>query len=159
MERERERRGWIEAIGALPGEARAAVAGLDEAQLGSSYRPGGWTVRQVVHHLADAHANGSQRLRLTLTEHRPVLRHYDQDAWAALPDAAEGPIEESLQLLEVLHARMVRLLEAQTEPAFARVALHPEVGELSLDDLLRTYAVHGAHHLEQIRGLRRERGW
>ena len=159
MESNREREPWLEALRGLPAGAREVAGGLSESQLDTPYRPGGWTVRQVLHHLADAHMNGAQRMRLVLTEHRPVLRHYDQDAWAALPDARGGPPEESLQLLEAVHARMVRLLEAQEAPAFERVGLHPEVGELSLHQLVRTYAEHGEHHLGQIRGLRSERGW
>jgi len=144
------RAGQLRALRELPREVRAAVAGLSEARLDTPYRDGGWTLRQVVHHLADAHANGYVRLRLTLTEQHPTLKPYDQDAWAVLRDASGGPLEPSLALLEGLHARIVRLAEDLSEEAWRRSAWHPEVGELTFADLVRTYAGHGAHHLGQI---------
>jgi transposase len=140
----------VAALRDLPRQARAAVAGLTDAQLDTPYRAGGWTLRQVVHHLADAHANGFFRMRLILTEDHPTLKPYDQDAWAALPDARGGPVEDSLRLLEALHTRIVHLAEAVADEAWARTAHHPEVGEVTFGGLIATYAEHGAHHVAQI---------
>ena len=140
----------VRALRALPGQARDSVVGLDDAQLDTPYRPGGWTLRQVVHHLADSHTHAALRMRQILTEDHPTLRPYDQDAWAALAEARQGPIEDSLALLEALHARIVRLLEGLPDEAWERTAFHPEVGEVTLAGLVRTYAEHGAHHVAQI---------
>ena len=153
------RRERIAALASLPAEAEAAVAGLDDRQLDTPYRDGGWTVRQVIHHLADAHVNGYQRMRLTLTEDRPTLKTYDQDAWAALLDARTFPLEVSLQVLRGLHPRMVAFFEGLSEEDYARVAIHPESGELTLEKLLSIYALHGAHHLGFVTKLRERKGW
>ena len=149
----------IAAIRALPAQARAAVAGLTTAQLDTPYRAGGWTVRQVVHHLADAHLNAFIRMKLVLTEEHPTLKPWDQDTWAALADSSAAPVEESLATLDGVHARMARVLEAAPAAAFARSAFHPENGEMTLERLLEIYSGHGPHHVEQILALRRARGW
>jgi hypothetical protein len=149
----------IAALRALPKQARAAVAGLTPAQLDTPYRAGGWTVRQVVHHLADAHINAFIRMKLVLTEEHPTLKPWDQDTWAALADSSAAPVEESLATLDGVHARMARVLEAAPAAAFARGAFHPENGEMTLERLLEIYSGHGPHHLEQILALRRSRGW
>jgi hypothetical protein len=149
----------IAALRALPKQARTAVAGLTPGQLDTPYRPGGWTVRQVVHHLADAHMNAFIRMKLVLTEEHPTLKPWDQDTWARLADSAAAPVEESLATLEGVHARMARVLEGTPAAAFARSAFHPENGEMTLDSLLEIYSGHGPHHVEQILALRRARGW
>ena len=149
----------IRALRELPRQARAAVRGLSEAQLDVPYREGGWTSRQVIHHLADSHMNAFVRMKLVATEEHPTLKPYDENDWAGTADGKSAPIELSLAILDGLHDRMARLLESLPESAFARGAFHPERGELTLADLLDTYADHGAHHLAHIAGLRRARGW
>ena len=149
----------IAKIRALPGQARAAVAGLTDAQLDTPYREGGWTPRQVIHHLVDSHMNAYVRTRLILTEERPRLKPYDQEAWAELPDARRMPVDSSLRILEGLHERWCRLFSEVPGTAWVRRADHPEVGTVSLDDILTTYAKHGANHVGQITGLRKRMGW
>ena len=112
--------GLIEEIAAAPARFRDAVRGLDEAQLDTPYRPGGWTVRQTVHHVADSHMNSFIRLRLALTENEPTIRPYDQAAWGELADSRTAPVELSLQLIENLHARWVLLLKTLSDADFAR---------------------------------------
>ncbi|HZL98707.1 MAG TPA: putative metal-dependent hydrolase [Planctomycetota bacterium] len=149
----------LAAVRALPAQARAAVAGLTPAQLDTPYRAGGWTVRQVIHHIADAHMNALIRMKLVLAEEHPTLKPWDQDTWARLADSAQAPVEESLATLDGVHARMARVLEAAPPEAWSRGAFHPEAGELTLERLVETYGGHGAHHVEQILALRRARGW
>ncbi len=144
-----QRRGWIREIAEAPAHLRAAVAGLSEEQLDTPYRPGGWTVRQVVHHLPDSHMNSYVRLKLALTEDAPMIKPYDEALWANLPDTAL-PIEISLTLLEGLHARWVRLLESMTAADFSRVFRHPELGTIRLEQNLALYAWHGKHHVAHI---------
>ncbi len=146
-----ERDALIAKIEALPGQLEALVAGVSDERLDRPYREGGWTSRQVVHHLADSHANALIRARLILTEDHPVLRPYDQDAWAALPDAAKGPLAPSLEILRGLHRRWVELLRAVPEEAWSRPATHPQYGATSLEAQLKTYAGHGEKHLGHIR--------
>ncbi len=153
------RRARIRAISALPDLVARAVLGLGDAELDTPYRPGGWTVRQVVHHLADSHANAFIRLRLALTEDEPVIKPYDQAAWARLPDAGSAPVAASLALLEGLHARWAALLEALPPEAFSRVAVHPEVGPITVDWILDQYAWHGRHHVAHIKAARERNGW
>lgn len=153
-----ERRDLIGKIASLPDELEAAVAGLDDAQLDTPYRDGGWTIRQVVHHLADSHSNALIRMKLVLTEDHPTLKPYDQDRWALLADAAL-PLAPSLTLLRGLHERWHALLEKMPADAWSRAAHHPENGEMSLDDLLRVYAGHGRGHVGQIAGLRERKEW
>ena len=152
------RQDGIHAIAATPARLREAVEGLSESQLDTPYRPGGWTVRQLVHHLADSHLNAYARLKLALTEERPTIKPYDQDAWARLGDSAE-PLTSSLALLDGLHHRWVVLLEGMRPAEFAREWHHPEEGILTLDWLLALYAWHGRHHVAHITALRERQGW
>lgn len=145
------RRADITAIESLPGELRRAVKGLSEEKLDTPYRPGGWTVRQVVHHLPDSHLNAYVRFKLALTETQPAIRPYDQAAWAELADTRETPIAVSLTLLESLHRRWVTLLRSLADSDFERTFLHPEIGEpRTLDWLTGLYAWHGRHHLAHV---------
>jgi uncharacterized damage-inducible protein DinB len=154
-----ERAAWIDEIEGLPSKLRQAVAGLADRELDTPYRPGGWTVRQVVHHLPDSHLNSYVRFRLALTESGPAIKPYDEAAWAELPDAKSSPIESSLALLEALHVRWVALLRSMGEPEFARTFQHPQLGEMRLDRNLGLYAWHGRHHLAHITELRSRKGW
>lgn len=154
-----ERRAAIDAIAAAPASLRAAVRGLTETQLDTPYRPGGWTVRQVLHHVPDSHMNAYTRFKLALTEDHPTIKPYDEKAWSTLDDVRATPIETSLVLLEALHDRWVRLLRSITPQEFARTLDHPENGLMNLDQLLATYAWHGAHHVAQVTGLRARNGW
>lgn len=154
-----QRKALLDRIAALPAAARKAVAGLDDQQLDTPYRDGGWTVRQVVHHLGDSQLNAYARIKLLLTEDRPTVKVWHEQLWAELPDARTAPVEVSLRLLEGVHERWVGALRGQPEAAFRRVLVHPESGELSLDDMLALYAWHGDHHVAHVTGLRRARGW
>jgi len=150
----------IREIEEAPARLRAAVAGLGDAQLDTPYREGGWTVRQVVHHVPDSHMNSYVRFRLALTEAEPTIKPYAEKAWAELPDARTLTPEPSLRLLEALHGRWVALLRAMTPEQFARGFVHPEHGRRqSLDQALQVYAWHGKHHAAQITSLRERNGW
>jgi hypothetical protein len=147
-------------LAALPGALRAAVAGLDDAQIDTPYRDGGWTLRQVVHHLPDSHLNGYVRQKLALTESEPTIRPYDENLWSALGDAREGPPELSLALVDALHRRWVAFLRTLAPADFARGYVHPQMGRrLSVDWSVAQYAWHGRHHVAQITALRAARGW
>ena len=152
------RRAAIEDIAALPANLRRAVAGLDDRRLDTAYRPGGWTVRQLVHHVADSHMNGYIRLKLALTEENPTIKPYDQDAWAALPDS-RLPIEPSLAILDAVHERWTVLWRSLGDEAFARVFTHPEMGPLALDTHLHLYAWHSRHHTAHVTAVREREGW
>ncbi len=143
---------------AAPDHLRAAVSGLSGAQLDTPHRVGGWTVRQVVHHLPDSHLNSYTRFKLALTEDAPVIRPYHEDRWAELPDSRLEP-EVSLALLEALHRRWVALLRAMTEQDFSRTFIHPENGEQTLAQSLALYSWHAQHHTAQIVGVRERQGW
>jgi hypothetical protein len=146
-----ERARWIEEIAQAPAQLRAAVEGLTGEQLETRYREGGWTIRQVAHHLADSHVNSYVRFRLALTEDSPIIKPYDEGRWAELADARSGPLEPSLSLLEALHARWVLLLRALRPDDWDRVFVHPEYGApSSLSRTLALYAWHGQHHIAQI---------
>ncbi len=149
----------IDEIAHAPGALRQAVDGLDDRRLDTPYRPGGWTVRQVVHHLPDSHLNAYTRFKLGLTEDAPTIRPYDESAWAELPEARAAPIGISLDLLDALHIRWVMMLRGLHQTAFARRILHPESGEMSLDVLLALYAWHGRHHVAHVTALRAREGW
>jgi hypothetical protein len=153
------REAWIADIAALPSRLREAVAGLSDAQLDTPYRPGGWTVRQVVHHLADSHINSYVRFRLTVTEHEPTIKPYEEARWAELPDARTGDVAVSLGLLEHLHDRWVRLLRSLAPSDFDRKLHHPESGTLDLHYLTDMYAWHCRHHLAHVLELRKREGW
>jgi uncharacterized damage-inducible protein DinB len=149
---------FIAAIAGAPAALRQAVAGLSEGQLDTRYR--NWTIRQIVHHLADSHVNSYIRFKWALTEDRPTIKAYDEGRWAALADSQEGDIAAPLALLEGLHARWVLLLQSLTEEQFARTFLHPESGEeIPLWRALAYYAWHGRHHTAQITWLRQQHGW
>jgi uncharacterized damage-inducible protein DinB len=153
------RQAAIDDIAATPAKVRAAVAGLSDAQLDSPYREGGWTVRQVVHHLVDSHMNAYIRLRFALTENQPTIKPYDENNWANLEDARSAPVEVSLRLLEPLHERWVRLLRSVKTEQYARTLLHPDHGVKNLDWLLFLYTWHGKHHTAHITQLRKQKGW
>ncbi len=149
----------IDQIAAAPAALRDAVAGLDAGQLDTPYRDGGWTVRQVVHHVPDSHTNAYLRFKLALTEERPTIKTYDEKRWAETAEVNIVPVEVSLALLEALHRRWVPLLRALGPSDFARRMVHPEWGTPSLDQMLALYAWHGRHHTAHITTLRASRGW
>src|SRR4051812_15722449 len=149
---------WIGEIAAAPQKLRAAVHGLSESQLDTPYRPDGWTVRQVIHHVADSHMNSFIRFRLALTEDAPTVKPYDEAKWALLKDAGE-PAEISLQLLDSLHHRWVVMLRSLADEDFSRTVRHPELGLIDLNFLCALYAWHSRHHEAHITALRRREGW
>lgn len=149
----------IAAIADTPARLRAAVRNLDEDQLDTAYRPGGWTLRQVVHHVPDSHLNAYVRTKLALTESEPVIKPYDEAAWAALVDTSTVPVDVSLDLLDALHRRWVALLGACREQDFQRAYVHPESGRHTLDYLVALYAWHGPHHVAHITTTRARLGW
>lgn len=153
-----ERRTLIDDIRSLPDMLAGSIAGLSDEQLDTPYREGGWTVRQVVHHIADSHLNGYARMKLIVTEEHPTLKPYDQDEWAALQDSRLDPVL-SLDILRGLHERWRVLLEHIPEESWDRTAFHPEDGEVSLEGLLNVYAGHGQHHVRQIDALKQRLGW
>ncbi|MDE2757981.1 MAG: bacillithiol transferase BstA [Acidobacteriota bacterium] len=149
---------WINEIEALPDDLRRAVKGLTDTQLDTPYRPGGWTIRQVIHHLPDSHMNSFIRFKWTLTEDRPEIKAYFEDRWAELPDYAVAPVSASLDLLEALHRRWVALLRSLTRRDLDRIFIHPDSGPANLAETIGSYAWHGRHHLAHIReAIRRER--
>ncbi len=155
-----ERRALIDEIAAAPAALREAVRGLDDAQLDTPYRDGGWTLRQVVHHLPDSHLNAYCRVKLALTESEPTIRPYDEDAWAHLADTRDTPVEVSLALLESLHARWVTLLRSIEDEDFRRTFRHPErEGVQTLDWIVALYSWHGRHHTAHITSTRQRLGW
>jgi uncharacterized damage-inducible protein DinB len=153
------RGGWIDEVAALPTRLREAVAGLSDEQLDTPYREGGWTVRQVVHHLPDSHMNAYVRFKLGLTEEAPLIKTYDEAAWANLADTRDTPPEVSLALLEALHARWTTLLRSLGEAEWKRAITHPDWGAVPLDRLLGLYAWHGRHHTAHVTTLRERMGW
>ena len=154
-----KRTGWIRQIAEAPALLRSAVAGLNDRQIETPYRPGGWTVRQVVHHVPDSHLNAYCRFKLALTEDNPTIKPYDEAAWANIADTAGTPLEVSLSLLDALHQRWVVLIESMTAADFARPLQHPERGAISLDWMLQLYAWHGRHHAGHVLGLRQRERW
>ena len=150
---------WIGEIEALPENLATAVGGLNDDQLDTRYRPEGWSVRQVVHHLADSHMNSYVRYRLALTEQTPRIKSYDESAWAELPDARTSPIQTSLNLLFALHRRWGLLLRSMSPQQFERDFEHPERGVLRLDTATAMYAWHSRHHVAHITRLRQRSGW
>lgn len=154
-----ERSTLIDAIEAHPANMRKAVAGLTDEQLDTPYRDGGWTVRQVVHHVVDSHVNSYVRFKLAVTETRPRVGTYEEAAWAELPDGKTLPAEDSLAILEPLHRRWVYFLRHLSEADFGRTVDHPEIGDISVDVLLEIYGWHCPHHEAHITSLRAARGW
>lgn len=154
-----ERKRAIAAIEQTPAKLRAAVKGLTARQLDTPYREGGWTVRQVAHHVADSHLNAYTRLKLALTETEPTIKPYDEKAWAELADTRATPVETSLALLENLHERWVGLWKTLKPADFERTLRHPEAGVRTVDWLLALYAWHGRHHTAHVSGLRERMGW
>ena len=153
------RQAWIQEIAAAPALLRAALCGLSEAQLDTAYRPGGWTLRQVAHHLPESHMNSYVRFKLALTEDTPTIKPYFEERWAELADARTAPVEISLALLEALHARWVPVLQSLGEAQWKRAFRHPEAGMVTLERNLALYAWHGRHHTAQVTGLRARMGW
>lgn len=155
-----ERRAMIDEIAATPARLRDASRNLSDAQLDTPYRDGGWTVRQVIHHVPDSHLNAYIRTKLALTEETPTIKPYDEAVWATLEDSRVTPVEVSLALLESLHARWVGLLRALDDAQFARTFRHPEhTGPKSIDWLVALYSWHGRHHTGHITALRERNGW
>ena len=156
---EASRAAAISTIAATPANLRRATGGLSDTQLDTPYRPEGWTVRQLVHHVADSHMNAYVRTRLALTEDNPTIKPYDEAEWAELSDARSQPIDGSLQLLDVLHTRWVVLLGTLTSTHFGRTMMHPENGPMTIDSLLELYAWHGRHHVAHVTELKNRSGW
>jgi|SRR5271157_417661 len=156
---EEKRQRLVGDIAQAPANLRSAVKGLSEAQLDTPYRPGGWTVRQVVHHVPDSHMNAFIRFKLALTEDEPTIKPYAEDRWAQLDDVAATPIETSLCLLECLHQRWMKLLRSLSAEQWTRTFRHPEIGVMTLEKNLALYAWHGRHHVAHITSLRERSGW
>ena len=154
-----EKRRHMRDIAELPTKLREAVAGLAPQHLDIPYREGGWSIRQIVHHIPESHMNSYTRFKLALTEDQPTIRPYDEKLWAEMPDARTGPIAPSLDLTEALHSRWSLLLENMTEADFDRTLRHPEIGVLKLTSLLAGYAWHCRHHVAQILATRQRMGW
>ena len=154
-----QREEWIAQIDALPTLFRAAVDGLTGLQLDTPYREGGWTVRQVAHHLPDSHMNSFTRFRLALTENEPTIKPYDEKAWATLTDSRTAPVGLSLSVLDGLHARWVILLRALSDADWKRTFRHPELGLMTLERNLALYAWHGRHHTAHVTNLRHRMDW
>jgi uncharacterized damage-inducible protein DinB len=156
---EEQKRAFLDDLAQTPKNLRAAVQGLSEAQLDTPYRRGGWTVRQVVHHVPDSHLNSYVRFKLALTEDEPTIKPYAEDRWAQLADTKATPVEVSLTLLESLHDRWMRLLRSLTQDEWKRTFRHPEVGAMNLEKTLALYAWHGRHHVAHVTALRKREGW
>jgi uncharacterized damage-inducible protein DinB len=153
-----QRQHLITTIAELPVKIRAAVAGLNDRQLDTPYREGGWTVRQTVHHVADSHMNSFIRFRLGITEHNPTIKPYHEELWADIADAKE-PVEVSLTLLDSLHRRMDVMLRSFKPDYWQRTVVHPDNGQMTLDKMLGLYAWHSRHHVAHITELRKRMGW
>jgi uncharacterized damage-inducible protein DinB len=154
-----ERNALIQEIADTPAKLREAVRNLSQEQLDTPYRPGGWTVRQVVHHVPDSHLNSYIRFKLAVTEDQPAIKPYKEHLWAELVDAKSSPIEPSLTLLESLHYRWAIFLRSLGAADFAKTVIHPENGTMNLDRLLQLYAWHGRHHVAHITSLRERMAW
>lgn len=154
-----ERAEAIAQLAEVPKRMRDAVGGLSGGQLDTPYRPGGWTVRQLAHHVPDSHMNAYIRLKLALTEDEPTIKTYEEARWAELPDSKTTPIEVSLTLLDSLHNRWVRLLRSLESDEWKRTFRHPELGPMTLEKTLALYAWHGRHHVAHITELRKQKSW
>jgi DinB superfamily len=154
-----QRKQWIDDIAQAPPALRAAISGLNPQQIGTPYRDGGWTVRQVVHHVPESHMNAYVRFKLALTEDEPTIKPYMEDRWAKTGDVEATPLEVSLALLDSLHDRWVRLLRSLKSGDWKRAFRHPELGTVSLEKNLALYAWHGKHHVAHVTELRKRMGW
>ncbi|MGB9196297.1 MAG: bacillithiol transferase BstA [Terriglobales bacterium] len=148
----------LDNIEQAPAKLRAAVRGLSDAQLDTPYREGGWTVRQVVHHVPDSHMNSYIRVKLALTEEDPTIKPYMEDLWAELPDSRQ-PIENSLMMLESLHRRWIIILRNLNDTDWKRTFSHPQLGPMTLEKNLALYSWHGKHHVAHVTNLREQMGW
>jgi DinB superfamily len=149
----------IATLAELPARLRLACAGLTEARLDTPYRPGGWTVRQVVHHTADSHINAYLRTKFALSDDVPTIRPYPEAVWAEMADGKRAPVSLSLDLLDALHGRWVIVLQSLAAEAFGRTLQHPERGSMTIDDVLAMYAWHSRHHTAHVTALRDREGW
>jgi uncharacterized damage-inducible protein DinB len=156
---DRQKEEALHSIAETPANLRKAVKGLSDTQLDTPYRPGGWTVRQVVHHIPDSHLNSYIRFKLALTEDDPTIKTYAEDLWAELSDSKSTPLEVSLTMLDSLHDRWVRLLRSLRPEDWKRTFRHPELGSMPLERNLALYAWHGRHHVAHITALRERSGW
>jgi uncharacterized damage-inducible protein DinB len=156
---EEQKQNCLDEIAHAPARLRAAITGLSEKQLGTPYRPEGWTVRQVVHHVPDSHLNAYVRFKLALTEDDPTIKPYAEDRWAQLADTQATPVEVSLALLDSLHDRWTRLLRSLQPEDWKRTFRHPELGSVTLEKNLALYSWHGRHHVAHITALRERSGW
>ena len=156
---EAQRGAFLEDVAQTPSKLRAAVTGLSEAQLDTPYRPEGWTVRQVIHHVPDSHMHAYVRFKLALTEDEPTIKPYAEDRWANLADTKATPIEVSLTMLDCLHDRWVRLLKTISPDQWKRTFRHPERGTMTLEETLALYSWHGKHHVAHINDLRKRMSW
>jgi uncharacterized damage-inducible protein DinB len=154
-----QRQTWIAEVAEAPAQLRAAIAGLNEEQLNTPYREGGWTVRQVIHHVPESHMNAYIRFKLALTENEPTIKPYDEAAWAETAEVRDTPLEVSLVLLENLHKRWVVLLQSMSDADFSKQFRHPELGVVPLEKNLALYAWHGKHHTAHITALRERMQW
>ena len=154
-----ERSTRIDAIESHPSRMRSALSGLTDDQLDTPYRDGGWTPRQVVHHVVDSHINAYVHFKLALTEDKPTIRAYEQHIWAELPDAKAGPVEGALAILDALHARWVSFLRKLEPEDFGRPLQYPGIGDVTVDALLEIYGWHGPHHEAHVTSLRERMGW
>jgi hypothetical protein len=154
-----QRKTLIENIARTPAALRASIQGLSEKQIETPYRDGGWTVRQVVHHVPESHMNAYVRFKLALTEDEPTIKTYEEDRWAKLPDVQSTPLEVSLSMLELLHDRWVRVLRAIQPEEWKRTFRHPELGVVPLEKNLALYSWHGQHHVAHVTELRKRMGW
>ncbi|HSP17122.1 MAG TPA: putative metal-dependent hydrolase [Thermoanaerobaculia bacterium] len=154
-----ERKALIRQIADAPAALQKAIDGLNVAQLDTPYRDGGWTIRQVVHHVPDSHMGGFMRLKWAMTEDAPTIKAYDQDAWSKLPDVSATPVAVSVALLDNLHRRWMTILTSLDDAAFARALVHPDHGRVTVDWLVQMYAWHGRHHVAHITSLRERMRW
>ena len=154
-----QKQSFIDEIAQTPAKLRAAVKGLSDVQFDTPYRDGGWTVKQVVHHVPDSHMNSYVRFKLALTEDEPTIKPYMENLWAELPEAKHAPIEVSLALLDSLHQRWMLMLRALTDAEWKRIFRHPELGPMSLEKTLALYSWHGRHHVAHVTSLREKMGW
>jgi uncharacterized damage-inducible protein DinB len=157
---ESQKKKWIADIQFLPNELEQAIENLDEAQLQTPYRDGGWTVHQLVHHLADSHMNSFIRFKLALTEDNPTIKPYEENAWSEMADVTKEPINVSITLLYALHKRWLTLLQNMSDADFEKTLFNPQRrGQLTLWEMLGIYAWHGKHHVEHIKTLKENKGW